>query len=276
MLEAFGLPVSRVDHDARDHTLLMANLKLDSTLLQAVFVNQTNQLRFGIYNDGASELNNNEQVKSMKLLRVEHPIDSSWGTQKFTAQLRVIPTEVGRSFGGTIPATVPPPLLGYYGLPSDFNDAAVNSGLITDVSLNVRAREQEWLLGWSANHSLGVHNLSGGVELLHREIDDVAYQQWVNETNLGWSNGGWLYDGIESDHVSIYLQDEWELGERLHLTYGARHDNISDSENMSSPRASLVWRKDDNWIYKTQYAESYRAPVNAGAIASLFAAPLYS
>jgi len=61
----------------------------------------------------------------------------------------------------------------------------------------------------------------------------------------------------------IYLQDEWQLNERLVLNYGVRYDRFDttfDHEDQVSPRANLVWQIDDATSAHLGYARYFMPP----------------
>ncbi len=60
----------------------------------------------------------------------------------------------------------------------------------------------------------------------------------------------------------IYLQDEWQLNDRLTLNYGLRYDRFDvsfDHEDQVSPRANLVWQIDDATSAHIGYARYFHA-----------------
>jgi outer membrane receptor protein involved in Fe transport len=61
----------------------------------------------------------------------------------------------------------------------------------------------------------------------------------------------------------IYLQDEWQLNDRLILNYGVRYDRFDvsfDHEDQISPRANLVWQVDDATSAHVGYARYFMPP----------------
>lgn len=59
---------------------------------------------------------------------------------------------------------------------------------------------------------------------------------------------------------AAYLQDEWQILERVNLTTGVRYDNYSDFGNTVNPRVGLVWNFLDNADLKLLYGQAFRAP----------------
>ena len=58
----------------------------------------------------------------------------------------------------------------------------------------------------------------------------------------------------------VFVQDEWQLSNRLELTTGVRYDNYSDVGDTVNPRAGLVWNTTDTLVSKLFYGEAFRPP----------------
>ena len=61
----------------------------------------------------------------------------------------------------------------------------------------------------------------------------------------------------------IYLQDEWDLNDRLVLNYGLRYDRFDtsfDHEDQVSPRVNMVWQVDDTTSAHFGYARYFMPP----------------
>ncbi|MDH3761136.1 MAG: TonB-dependent receptor [Gammaproteobacteria bacterium] len=67
-------------------------------------------------------------------------------------------------------------------------------------------------------------------------------------------------DSQARSSLSIVLQDEYRIDERLTLTTGMRYDDYEDIASNLSPRIALVWRRSDNHVFKTQLARAFRPP----------------
>lgn len=65
---------------------------------------------------------------------------------------------------------------------------------------------------------------------------------------------------VTRDIWAIYLQDEWQLLERVNLTAGVRYDHYSDFGNTVNPRVGLVWGILENADLKLLYGQAFRAP----------------
>lgn len=63
--------------------------------------------------------------------------------------------------------------------------------------------------------------------------------------------------------AGVYLQDEWELSDRLTFNYGLRYDRFDvsfDDEQQVSPRANLVWKIDNATTLHLGYARYFMPP----------------
>jgi iron complex outermembrane receptor protein len=104
-------------------------------------------------------------------------------------------------------------------------------------------------------------------ELSIADIDIEESEQFINldpVTELPSPTvnefAGPVNESQQRSSVSIVLQDEFRIDERLTLTTGLRYDNYEDIDSNLSPRIALVWRRSDNHILKAQLARSFRPP----------------
>lgn len=69
--------------------------------------------------------------------------------------------------------------------------------------------------------------------------------------------------GASRERISLTLQDQWQVTDRVTLTTGLRIDDYADWGQHRSPRIAAVWQAADNHIFKAQYAEAFRPPTLA-------------
>lgn len=62
--------------------------------------------------------------------------------------------------------------------------------------------------------------------------------------------------------LGLYLQDEWQLSDRLTFNFGVRYDKTEAlvAEHQLSPRASLVWKASDSTTFHLGYARYFTPP----------------
>lgn len=61
-------------------------------------------------------------------------------------------------------------------------------------------------------------------------------------------------------HESVYMDDLWNVSEQLAIQVGLKADRYNDVDSQLSPRLAMVYRRDDENIYKLMYSKSYREP----------------
>lgn len=79
-------------------------------------------------------------------------------------------------------------------------------------------------------------------------------------------------EGDERGSVSLVLQDEFHIDAMTTLTSGIRLDDYERIGEHLSPRVALVYRHDDNHVFKAQLARAFRPPSlleEAGAIGNI-------
>ncbi len=107
-------------------------------------------------------------------------------------------------------------------------------------------KEETLTLAGSTNVVLGKHRLTAGYEYRDQEVGDK-----VSFAETGASDA--VMQGV-------YLQDEWQLTDRLTLTLGGRYDHHDDFDGEFTPRGYLVYQLNDSVSLKGGYAEAYKAP----------------
>lgn len=59
---------------------------------------------------------------------------------------------------------------------------------------------------------------------------------------------------------AVYIQDKWNITDKLGITMGIRHDHYSDFEGTTNPRVGIVWNFMENANLKLLYGQGFRAP----------------
>jgi len=108
---------------------------------------------------------------------------------------------------------------------------------------------------WTDNKK---HNVLLGVEYVDINVDhELNEYQQSGATLFSWNF-------VEPDKrrriLSTTLQEELRPNDKLTLTFGLRHDDYNDIDAELSPRLAAVRRKDQNNIFKAQYARAFRPP----------------
>ena len=149
----------------------------------------------------------------------------------------------------------------FLGVAEAFGGFGFEDDIIADSLLEERRIEGKFNLRY---HS-GAHKLFA--ELTVTDIEVTESEQFINldpDTNLPSPTlnefPGPVEDGADRGAVSLALQDEYAIDERLTLTTGLRYDSYDDIDDSISPRIALVWRQTENRIFKAQLARAFRPP----------------
>lgn len=106
--------------------------------------------------------------------------------------------------------------------------------------------------------TLEEHTLTLGVLVEKTTIGDNL-GQFSNNDLASFSNFR-LMNTDDRRHVTVYADDLWNWSEQLTFQIGLKADYYNDVDTQLSPRLAMVYRHDDENIYKLMYSNSYREP----------------
>jgi iron complex outermembrane receptor protein len=76
-----------------------------------------------------------------------------------------------------------------------------------------------------------------------------------------WQGGEVYADGNHPyETFSVFVQDEWQITQKLSVTGGIRHDEHSEVGGATTPRAAVVFHPAERTTFKLLYGEAFRAP----------------
>lgn len=134
-----------------------------------------------------------------------------------------------------------------------------------DIVAETLLEEQRLEAKVNLQYQTAEHKLYG--ELVITEIEVKASEQFINLdpiTNLPTMTmnefPGPVDESAERSSVSLVLQDEYLIDDRLTLTGGLRIDNYEDIDSNLSPRIALVWRRSAQQVFKIQLARAFKPP----------------
>ncbi len=73
-------------------------------------------------------------------------------------------------------------------------------------------------------------------------------------------DGNWLKEGLTRQAWGLFVQDQYNVSDRLTVTAGLRFDSYDDVGSANSPRLAAVYRLDERQTLKAQYASAFRPP----------------
>lgn len=102
------------------------------------------------------------------------------------------------------------------------------------------------------------HAITAGMTLNQSSVKDNTAKTSTN--NLQTFTSKKLVSNTGREHNSFYLDDLIDINENVSVQLGAKFDTYNDLKDQFSPRMALVYRQDDENIYKLMYTRSYREP----------------
>jgi outer membrane cobalamin receptor len=104
-------------------------------------------------------------------------------------------------------------------------------------------------------------NLKTNKPIALLNIDPMTGLQSDKLQDLGGAAVGFMDRAADRNVVAAFVQDSWQIGEKINLTAGLRFDHYSEFGSTINPRISLVWKLQKNTNIKLLYGHAFRAPV---------------
>lgn len=103
----------------------------------------------------------------------------------------------------------------------------------------------------------GAHQLLGGTEF-SRDLEASQVNSYsIDPALLTAANAN---INLLMHHSSLFVQDEWSLGQAWMLNLSLRLDQATASDSRYSPRAGLIWQPDPSWTAKLLTGRAFRNP----------------
>ena len=129
------------------------------------------------------------------------------------------------------------------------------------LTVNRDEGDGQWWGGEShAVIAAGAHTLTLGGEYVLNVQQDQRNFDLDPATGRPDPAAVYLDDERDSWNWGLFLQDEFELAERVRLTLGARYDSYESFGGTFNPRAALVWNPGETTALKLLYGTAFRAP----------------
>ncbi len=168
--------------------------------------------------------------------------DWRFDNSRYPTQMRL------RSNGNTLPCRTGP-RAGTTGLHCPHELSQLYEENRTGVQSTVRA--QQWL---------SQTTLVGGLGWDHQKVLN-AYFERITADGVYLAKQAQGYSGKSRELTYAFFQGKsWLIEDEIALHYGVRHDEYSDGNSHTSPRAGVVWHLDPIWTSKWLYGQAFRAP----------------
>ncbi|HUH42646.1 MAG TPA: TonB-dependent receptor [Sulfurimonas sp.] len=119
--------------------------------------------------------------------------------------------------------------------------ASAQNGMNADVDLSVAELSALYMLNEE-------HAITVGGEYREEKRDSSVFSQANTMTRK------------EMDYKSLYLQDEWQVDEKLSAILGARYDDISNADSKATFRVGAIYEFDKLASLRANFAQGYRVP----------------
>ncbi len=107
--------------------------------------------------------------------------------------------------------------------------------------------------------SFSNHLVTTGIAFSQSRVKNNSSKK-SNDDMQSFFDVGELLLNNKRDHSSFYIDDLINLSEKISVQLGLKIDAHSDVKTQYSPRLAMVYRYDDENIYKIMYTNSFREP----------------
>ena len=120
-------------------------------------------------------------------------------------------------------------------------DASANAAMNADVDITVYEASATYLAGES-------HLVTGGAEYRDEKRKSSVFNNNVSVTER------------KVDYTSVFIQDEWEVTQKLNAILGARYEEISNAEDKPTFRVGAIYEFDKLAKLRGNFAQGFRTP----------------
>jgi outer membrane cobalamin receptor len=103
-------------------------------------------------------------------------------------------------------------------------------------------------------------NMKTKKPFIRSNMDPVTRMQSNQMHEVRGAEWGFMEQDADRDVIAFFMQDSWQITERLDMTAGLRVDYYSDFGSSINPRISFVWKLHEKTNLKLLYGHAFRAP----------------
>ncbi|QFR49981.1 TonB-dependent receptor [Sulfurimonas lithotrophica] len=126
--------------------------------------------------------------------------------------------------------------------------------------LNYASKEASEQNGMDADVDLKVAELSATYLAIEDHLISAGAEYRDEKRNATVFNQSPQMSEKKVDYQSLYLQDEWDISEKLNMIIGARYDAISNADNKPTFRLGGLYEFDKIAKLRLNVAQGYRTP----------------
>jgi outer membrane receptor for ferrienterochelin and colicin len=163
--------------------------------------------------------------------------------------------------GQAYPGGVYGPLLPAFGAQGFFSNGIGGDMVIKERNIAIQS-QFAYLLSEKNTLTFGIEyaNMKANKPLVLANMDPVTRLESNQLKEIRGSEWGFMEQDADRDVIAVFMQDSWQMTDKLNVTAGLRVDHYSEFGSAVNPRISLVWNllKDTN--IKLLYGHAFRAP----------------
>ncbi len=121
--------------------------------------------------------------------------------------------------------------------------------------------QEQWTFSINGQFSAAGHTVVSGLDLILKEfsrpVDRSFYNlvtSTVSKTSAGVTYPGKTFPDTDTEQLGVYIQDDWEINDRLHVLAGLRYDYFNSDpnpdaayNNFNLSGTPVESRSDDQW-----------------------------
>jgi outer membrane cobalamin receptor len=164
--------------------------------------------------------------------------------------------------GQAFPPGIYGPLTGGFGAQGFYSDGLNGDNTIKERNIGVQS-QFDYTVNDRNTLTFGLEyvDLRTDKPVLRYNMDPITGMQSTELHIQSGTKVGFMDRAADRQVLAGFIQDSWQIGDKLNLTAGLRLDHYSDFGSTVNPRISLVWKAREGTNIKILYGHAFRAPV---------------
>jgi outer membrane receptor for ferrienterochelin and colicins len=153
-------------------------------------------------------------------------------------------------------------LLSGFGAQDFFSDGLLGDLTVGDRSVGLLS-QLDYALNEKNTFTLGIEysNYKTNKPAVRCNMDPLTRTQSSQLYDVEGASFGFMERDAKRAVLAAFIQDSWQVAEKLNFTAGLRFDHYSEFGTAVNPRLSLVWKLQKDTNIKILYGHAFRAPV---------------
>ena len=163
--------------------------------------------------------------------------------------------------GWAYPSGIFGPLLPAFGAQGFFTNGISGDMVIEERNIAIQS-QFDYLLSEKNTLTFGIEytNLKANKPVILANMDPITRLESNELKEIRGSEWGFMERDADRDVIAVFMQDSWQIANKLNVTAGLRVDHYSEFGSALNPRLSLVWKFREDTNLKLLYGHAFRAP----------------